>query len=810
MSETIKKTNPIVRFIGNRLGLVSQEEIADFMKKAQGVSQQNRPLQRSSMLIGQSIAPDLKADEYLQAYKGVVFSCVSAIAQEVANIQLNLFKRKGQNEFEQVEQHPVLDLLYKVNPLYTSYLLWEATSAYLELTGESFWWLVGPQPQPREIWALRPDWVTIKDTSDRLISNYVYGPPGTPEDKKIVIPFDQMVHFKDFSPRNPYRGFGAVKAGAKSIDENEYQQDYSRNFFYNSALPGGALSTDQTLGDDQYERVKEDWEATHRGSKKAWKVAILEGGLSWQDIGMTRKEMDFIEGRRLTRDEILMIFRVPKAIIAVNDDVNRAASRESRAIFLENNITHKMKRIVSFLNEFLLPRYGDDTLFFDYVNPVPNDESAKLNYYKTALGGAPFLTVNEVRELEDREPIEGGEKLLTPFGLADSGGEMDEEKQAEQAEKMRQRALRRFNVRVPVYPYTKHKMDVFAKQIEDLTGTLLTKIMQGKAAKAGDIHKLSTKNGDNVVEGDIVDENREQFWRTIITRTDPREITYKRLLTELFTKQEGDVKDRIDLELQRVAPGAKMKASVSDIADVTKDDTVFTGSLMDFIRGVIENEGIAQIQSIVEHGLFYMQSNEVQKYLKKEGVKFISSINKETTDLLRDTLAEGVEKKESIPDLKKRVESVYEDAKGFRAERIARSEVLRATNFSSLEAYRQSGVVEAKEWLTAKDERTCAWCGPQDGKQLGLKENYFDEGDTVTGKNDKGKKVFLKIGLGDVKYPPLHPNCRCTLIPIVVDDEKAAKKGITIKKSAPNKSLLLTQLANATIEEIKKNLGSTN
>lgn len=791
MSEELKKTNPFIRFIGKRFGLVTQEEIDDFLKKAAGVTSQNRPMQRSSFIIGQSIPPDLKSEDYLRAFQGTVFACVSAIAEETADLKLNLFRRRGQNDFEQVENHPVLELLYKVNPLYTSYLLWESTQAYLSLTGESFWWLVGPTPQPREIWTLRPDWVTIHDTKNKLIESYSYGPPGTPKDKKIIIPFEQMIHFKDFNPLNSYRGYGAVKAGAKAIDESDFQQDYSRNFFYNSALPGGALETDQRLNDDQYERVRDSWEETHRGSKKAWKVAILEAGLKWQDIGMSRKEMDFIEGRRLTRDEILMIYRVPKPIIAIQDDVNRAAAREARAVFLENNITHKMKRLVTFLNEFLLPRYGDDSLFFDYVNPVPNDDIAKLALYDNGLRHG-WLTRNEVRELEDRDPVEGGDKLMIPFSLQDIGASLQPEQQAEQAEKMRKNALLRFNVRIPAYPHFKYRIDILQKNMEKAAESLIRSLMQKK-----DINKLSTKEAK---EGVVVDDDiREARWRTMVTRTDPREIRYLHLLNELFTNQEGKVKDMVQDELERAGKLGKVKENVDDISDlVIRDTDVFASTLMDFVKGVIEAEGIQQIQSIVDQGIFYMQTPAIQKYLKKEGVKFISTINEETAEQLRNTLSDGIANKESIPQLKERVSAIYEDARGYRATRIARSEVLRATNFATEQAYIQSNVVEAKEWLTAKDERTCPWCAPMDGKTIGLKDAYYEQGDTAVGVNDKGKKVYLNIAVSDVSHPPLHPNCRCTLIPVLVETEKMSPKQA--------KSVLLKRLTNDTLKEIKKSV----
>lgn len=781
--------NKIVKTFADALGLVSKAELDAAIK---GVPQADRPLQRSSSLIGMPVTPPMKEEEYLNAYQGWVFSCVRVIAEETADIKLQLMRRIDQTQFESVDQHPVLDLLYKVNPIYTSYLLWEATQSYIELTGNAFWLLIGNVKQPREIWLLRPDWMSIKDSKSQLIDGFLYGLPG--DGKKMFFPFENVVHFKDFNPKSIYRGMGTVKASAKSIDEDEFQRDYSRQFFSNSALPGGAIKTEQNLTDEQYERIREDWYKVHRGTKKAWQVAILEAGLEWQDIGASRKDMDFIEGRRLTRDEVMAMFRVPKPLLTF-DDVNRAAAKEARAILLENVITHKMQRITAFLNEFLLPRYGDDSLFFTFEDPVPNDEMTKLNYYKAALGGAPWLTPNEVREEEEREPVEGGDQLFAPFGLAPIGS-LSVAAKAVQAVRKR---FGHFKMRIPTYPYQKYQMDVFAKKIESQVAKLLTAIVESRKSQTV-IHtqkELPTPNVENVTKEIIDDGTREKRWKTLITRTDDRETRYRHLLAELFSKQKGEVKNRLDQGL-----------SPSEIADTKGDTPTFVATLMKFIASVIETEGILQIQALPEEGtksidgahtkkknnVFYMQSEEVKKYLKKNGAKFIAAFNEETQSQLQDELAAGVDAGESIPELAARVERVYEAANGYRAERIARSEVLRATNFATDEAYRQSGVVEAKEWLTAHDERLCEWCEPLDGKTIALDDTFFEKGDEVNG--NQGHK--LAVNIDDVGYPPLHPNCRCTLIPVIKTDDKSIeipnKKGVQENIDIESKTKLIKEL----------------
>lgn len=760
----------IKSLIANTFGLVERASVKSIVDDAitkAGIPSKDRPAQRSSMMIGQPIAPEMGMSDYIKAYRGWVFACVRVIAEETADIKLQLFRRINQTEFESVDEHPVMDLLYKVNPMYTSYLLWEATAAYLELTGEAFWYLNGPKNRPSEIWVLRPDWVSIKDTKSSIIESYSYGPPG---DRKMTIPFEQVVHYKDFNPNNWYRGYGTVRPSDKAIATDEYAADYNKNFFYNSALPGGALETEQTLEDDQRQQLRDDWEAVHRGSKKAWKIAILEAGLKWQDIGSNRKEMDFIEGRRYSRDEIMGMFRVPKPLLTF-DDVNRAASREARAILLENVITHKMRRICSFMTEFLLPRYGDDSLFFNFENPVPNDEAMTLNRHKAELAGMPWRTVNEVRDEENLEEIEGGDQLYVPFSMTPIGslGEA-----AKKLQKLRKKL--EFNLRIPPYPFVKHQYDQTMERLTGMIEHLIRKMMINRKTAA-----MKQLPAGRVEEGTVVTEDaREMRWRTLITRTDPREAKYTQLLGDLFSAQEARVVERVNDELKRAfkTDGAvpddeykkgikRVKSNVSTIVDVTEDDRIFVETLMNYVRTIIESEGIEQIQAIKDGAVFYMQTEAIRKYLKKEGVKYISTINEETTEQLRETLIEAVDNQESIAQIRERIQSVYEDARGYRATRIARSEVMRATNFATEQAYIQSGVVEKKEWLTAHDERVCPWCGPMDGKQIGVKKSFFKEGDVIKGKNENGKTVTMTVGVSDVDHPPLHPNCRCTLIPVV-------------------------------------------
>jgi hypothetical protein len=105
----------------------------------------------------------------------------------------------------------------------------------------------------------------------------------------------------------------------------------------------------------------------------------------------------------------------------------------------------------------------------------------------------------------------------------------------------------------------------------------------------------------------------------------------------------------------------------------------------------------------------------------------------------------------------------FTELKTTRADMIVRTETVRAGNFASELWRKQSGVVEKKQRYTALDERVCEYCWPMNWKVIWLGENYFEKGDVLIGANG----WELKLDYSATPYPPLHPNCRCVLLPVV-------------------------------------------
>jgi len=358
---------------------------------------------------------DLKTKDYLAAATGWVYACVSVISDEIGSIDIHLYEKK-KDKISEVYDHDILTTLYGVNRFTTKFDHFWLTQMYLELTGEAPWAVSKDKDGiPRNLFLLRPDKLTIKHDAKDVIGGYKYEPsPGN------VIPLesDSVVFLKYPNPLKPLRGRGTLEAAATTYNLNRFSEEWNTNFFYNSARPDALLTSEGELSQEQIDRLQKQWKKNFKGVRNSSKMAILEGGLQYNILQLKPKDMEFLEQQKFGRDKILSIFRVPKPIIAITDNVNRASALAAKEIFARWTIKPKMERLVSMLNESFIPMFPDsDGLFLGFENPVKEDEAMKVEKYGKGLGESGWMTINEVRERENLPPVEGGDSVLRTAGL---------------------------------------------------------------------------------------------------------------------------------------------------------------------------------------------------------------------------------------------------------------------------------------------------------------------------------------------------------------------------------------------------------
>lgn len=355
----------------------------------------------------------------IQSYEGWVYACVKKLATSVADSDWLLFEKRNTGS-EEIEHHELIDLIEKPNDRMTKYELLALTVTLLKLSGEAYWYkmraangkVVGLWP-----WLL-PQNMTIIPGADTLIKGFIYSVPGS--GTQIPIAPEDLLYFSETNPMNFLRGFSTVSAGGLDIGTEKEAKIYNWKFFKNGARPGGAVETEQKLDQDTYDRLLASWESNHKGSRNAGRIAILEQGLKYTDIGLSQKDMDYLEQRKFSRDAIFALFGVPKSVLGIVEDVNRANAEVSKSIFLEETVEPLVTQIINTVNEQLVSTDFQDNLFFDYEDLTPEDEEKKLAYYKNGLD-AGWISANEVRAMEGFEPVQGGDIIYIPFNKVPLG-----------------------------------------------------------------------------------------------------------------------------------------------------------------------------------------------------------------------------------------------------------------------------------------------------------------------------------------------------------------------------------------------------
>ncbi len=686
------------------------------------------------------------AAKAMSIYNGWVYACTRAIAEEIANMQWRLFKVSKDGDDEEVFEHELLDLLDGVNEFQTGYELKYTMGAHLELAGNAYIFLDGVESEggkPKAIYPLNPSGVRIivdRSSFPSRISKYVY----TEKGKQYEFQPYQVLHLKYPDPSDPEEGIGTVQSIASWIDADNYAMEFNRRFFQNGARIGGVLESENARTSAQLDYIKKSFEAIHKGYDSAYKTLVLPKGTKYTQASESQKDMDFANLMDMMRDRVLAGFRVPRTVLGITDDVNRANAEATNYVFALRTIKPKMELIVSYLNEFLVPRYGDD-LYLDFEDPVP--ENTELKIQEMQASGS-VLSPNEQRERYfGYSPIENGDEVMVPFSVVPLGAPKQQPTKSRKpgikgrsrpsvkyarAAKMRKELSKEFADRVVanLKEMGERQKSIAEKHISDLTSEEYEVVYRGFALRVNNYVKLLSSG--------IRKFNKGQHERVLKNLTDAIKSVKNAKGIDAGTLMNLD--DEIAITIALATP------VLSDLYD--KESRAAAASL-----GIDE---------------FDILANPAVKRALDRAIELMSkSYNETTLGLLKSKLDEGISQGASIGELTNLVSQIYEYSDESRAEMVARTEAFRVANDSTKQTWKQSGVVKSMRWYTAEDEMVCPLCGPLDGKVVSIDQNFFDKGDTVQGSDGSS----LDLSYDDVGAPPLHPDCRCYVRPEELTDE---------------------------------------
>jgi HK97 family phage portal protein len=349
---------------------------------------------------------------YMEAYAavGTLFGIVSLLSNATSQVAWRLWRKStdARRRYEaeetrtEITRHPALDLWNHPNPFYTRQQFVEMVQQHVDLTGEGCFVPVpiAGTKIPGELWPIRPDRLTPVPDRDRFIRGYIYtGPNG----EEVPLGPTEVIRLIMPNPLDPYRGLGPVQSIMMELQGSHLSAAWNRNFFLNSAEPGGVIELDGSLGDGEWESFQEHWREQHQGVAAAHRVAVLEKG-RWVERKYTMRDMEFTKLRGLNRELIREAFRMHSHMLGISEDVNKANADAAEIGFARWLVMPRCNRWKEALNSRLLPLFGEllaEATEFDHDKVVPEDREADDRERTSKAQSAQLLASVGVWEPDD-------------------------------------------------------------------------------------------------------------------------------------------------------------------------------------------------------------------------------------------------------------------------------------------------------------------------------------------------------------------------------------------------------------------------
>jgi HK97 family phage portal protein len=333
----------------------------------------------------------------IQAYKrnGTARSNISLLAESVAGTDWALYRTptqdgrvryttsdRGSDPRTEVVQHAALNLLAapavitedgKRVTMWTRETLMELGGIYMETTGKCHWIvddMEGISPVPLGLWPVRPDRMIPVADPRKYLAGWAYKAPGG---EMIPLRVTEVVYNRYPDPDDIYGGCGPLESVLDDIEAAGYAAQWNKNYFVNSAEPGGVIQLDHELQEGEFDELVDRWRETHRGVARAHRIAVLENGATWIPNAHSMRDMDFAALRSVSRDIIREALRMHKVMTGVTDDVNRANAQTGEEVYSSWAVEPRLKRWRGVFNYQLLPLFGKtgEGVEFDFSLPTP-------------------------------------------------------------------------------------------------------------------------------------------------------------------------------------------------------------------------------------------------------------------------------------------------------------------------------------------------------------------------------------------------------------------------------------------------------
>lgn len=368
---------------------------------------------------------ELASEGYMK--NAIVYRCVNEIAKGASGVPFKICNADG----DEIENHPAISLMNRPNPLQSYSEFMNALFGYLLLSGNSYMLRVtGMSNIPKEIHLLRPDRIVIEGGKSAMPSKYEYKINGHTE---AVYDVDQENGFSDlkqiklWNPLDDFYGLSPLNAAAVEVDQHNLSSKHNINLLNNGARPSGAVIFKPkddagfavNLTESQRQQLLTDLNNRFQGTANAGRPMLLEGDFDWKEMGLSPKDMDFINLKHMSATDIAMCFGVPSQLVGVPDAQTYSNVAEARLALYEETIIPMLMKVQCDINEWLMPQFDEDIYFKFDTDEIPALSERRKRIYENVIGAVRegIMTRNEARERLGLNAIDGADGLLVNASL---------------------------------------------------------------------------------------------------------------------------------------------------------------------------------------------------------------------------------------------------------------------------------------------------------------------------------------------------------------------------------------------------------
>ena len=550
--------------------------------------------------------------------------------------------------------------------------------------------------------------IYVRDGGSFLVNPDLYGvlPEDTPAyfqysfyhptQKPLAFNKREIVYMRMNPRTTSHYGFSPIQSLFSILESLNNAARFNRDYFVENAIPSGILSL-MGASKDSLNRFKANWDKQIRG--KPHKLAMFNQEIKWTPMNLNNKDMEWLNGQKFYQKLVWAMFGVTSDELGFTETSNRSVGQSQSRVFNRRAIKPYTQLIEAKFNNEIIPEFfPDGDIEFEFKFDVIDQNEQLLhreeNWKDVELG---IKTVNEVREEMGLEPMEGGDELRTPgqaqpFGFQPNQAETNkpEEKEEIKEEPKKSKTLEEFK-KVINFGIAKNIKE------EEAYDVFLVKYY-GKLEKK--VIKIFNEEVGNKDFGSFSRRIAKYF-----TTEGLAEELFK-FIKNLFTVGVQDAEKELNIDI-----------------GVTEGDEPLINQ---YVKEQIDGYGFEGGQSW-------------------PGIK---GLNNTAQKEVMDTLREGVGEGESIPELTKRIQTVFETTKAH-ATMIARTESNRIVSDATYKGYIKSGYDGEVHWLAKMDTRTSDACKHLNGKDVKLGQDFEWAG-------NKKQKAWKG------QHPPQHPSCRCT------------------------------------------------